>query len=233
MRAVAYWMSAPEMEGVTTLQVCGTEWVSHAASIRKLMSDLKPNGNGSVHPTADIFHGMVAHQKRAVASSGDGALLIDDLIEWLERTIDADPEMREVRRSHPYPERIPAQVILGYFLPYPITPRIEFDTSKLLRGGESVGWDLVRARARHGESSSTSGHRPAADPDYRFAVVQSELYRRYLRLGVDRHDVRPLAHYVKHLSLWYMERERSSHVERIVHTLLDRSARALGLEARV
>lgn len=231
MRAVAYWMSAPEMEHVTTLQVCGTEWVSHAASIRKLMTDLTPNGNGGVHPTEDIFHGMVAHQKRAVASSADGALLIDDLIEWLERTIDADPAMREVRRAHPAPERIPAQIILGYFLPYPITPRVEFDTDKLLREEESVGWDLVRARARHGRASTATGHRPAADPDYRFAVIQSELYRRYLRIGVQRHDVRPLAHYIKHLSLWYMERERSSHVERIVHTLLDRGARGLGLEA--
>ena len=34
----------------------------------------------------------------------------------------------------------------------------------------------------------------------------------------------------KHLSLWYLERERSSHTERVVHTLLDRSARGLGLE---
>jgi arginyl-tRNA synthetase len=230
MRAVAYWMSAPEMQHVTTLQVCGTEWVSHAAAIRKLMTAMTPEGNGGVHPSEDIFHGMVDNQKRAVSSSTDGALLIDDLIEWLEREIDADPAKREVRRAHPAPERIPAQVILGYFLPHPITPRIDFDTDRLLRAEESVGWDLVRARSRHGRNAGV-GHRPAGDPDYRFAVVQSELYRRYLRLGVERHDVRPLAHYVKHLSLWYLERERSSHVERIVHTLLDRGARGLGLEA--
>jgi arginyl-tRNA synthetase len=231
MRAVAYWMSAPDMDRVKTLQVCGTEWVSHAACIRLLMGAMKTNGNGEIHPTQDIFHGMVAHQKRAVASSAEGALLIDDLIDGIEREIDGDPAMQEVRRSHPTPERIPSQVILGYFLPHPITPRIEFSTDRLLRGEESVGWDLVRARARHGGASPSRAPRPAADPDYRFAVIQSELYRRYLRLGVDRHDVRPLAHYVKHLSLWYLERERTSHVERIVHTLLDRGARGLGLEA--
>jgi arginyl-tRNA synthetase len=231
MRAVAYWMSAPDMDQVTTLQVCGTEWVSHAACIRLLMSAMKTNGNGATHPTEDIFHGMVAHQKRAVASSAEGALLIDDLIDGIERAIDGDAAMQEVRRSHPTPERIPSQVILGYFLPHPITPRIEFSTDRLLREQESVGWDLVRARARHGSASASGTHRPAADPDYRFAVIQSELYRRYLRLGVDRHDVRPLAHYLKHLSLWYLERERTSHVERIVHTLLDRGARGLGLEA--
>jgi hypothetical protein len=231
MRAVAYWMSAPEMEEVTTLQICGTEWVSHAACIRKLMTELTPAGNGGVHPTRDIFHGMVSRQKRAVASSADGALLIDDLIESLEGEISADPRMREVRRSHPAPERIPAQVVLGYFLPYPMTPRVDFDPDKLLRDGESVGWDIVRARAHHGGAVAPAGHRPADDPDYRFAVVQSELYRRYLRLAVDRLDVRPLAHYLKHLSAWYLERERNGHVERVVHTLLDRGARGLGLEA--
>ena len=73
--------------------------------------------------------------------------------------------------------------------------------------------------------------RPAEDPDYRFAVVQAELYRRYLRLAVQRYDVGPLALYLKHLSRWYMERPRGEHVERVVQTLLDRGARGLGMEA--
>lgn len=239
MRAVSYWMGAPDLEGVTTLQICGTEWVAHSTCIRQLMTELTPpendGANGApgrgIHPTRDIFHGMVAQQKRAVSSSEEGGLLIDDLIEWLETQIDSDPQMREVRRAHPSPERIPAQVALGYFLPYPVTPRVEFDTAKLLLERESLGWDLVRARARRGTLTTSPGHRPAEDPDYRSAVVQSEIYRRHLRLAVERYDVTPLALYLRHLARWYMERERSSHVERVVHTLLDRSARGLGLEA--
>jgi hypothetical protein len=62
-------------------------------------------------------------------------------------------------------------------------------------------------------------------------VVQSELYRRYLRLAVARLDVRPLAHYVKHLARWHLEGDRGEHVENVVQTLLERSARGLGLEA--
>jgi arginyl-tRNA synthetase len=234
MRAVSYWMGSPDLEGVTTLQICGTEWVAHSTCIRQLMRELTPPENGAlhrgVHPTRDIFHGMVSQQKRAVSSS-DGGLLIDDLVEWIDGRIDSDPGMREIRRSHPTPERIAAQIALGYFLPHPITPAIDFDAERLLREGESVGWDIVRARAHHGESATSFGHRPAGDVDYRFAVVQSELYRRYLRLAVDRLDVRPLAHYLKHLSAWYLERERNGHVERVVHTLLDRGTRGLGLEA--
>jgi arginyl-tRNA synthetase len=247
MRALAYWMAAPELEHMTSMQVCGTEWVSHVTCRRKLMDELMaqgdhagdasadgngaPNGVGSgeMHPTRDIFNGMVSRQKRAFASS-EGALLIDELTDWLDTQIDAQPERLRVRRAHPFPERIAAEVALGYFLPYPVAPRIDFDTDKLLCKDESLGWDLVRARAHHGRVSPSGGRRPVDDPDYRFAVVQSELYRRYLRLAVERFDVRPLAHYLKHLSRWYLERERDEHVERVVHTLLDRSARGLGLE---
>ncbi len=235
MRAVSYWMGAPDLEGVTTVQITGTEWVAHSTCIRQLMGELTPAENGAasrgIHPTHDIFHGMVAQQKRAVSSSDEGGLLIDDLIEWIETRIDEDPQMRDVRRAHPAPERIPAQIALGYFLPYPMTPRVDFEMGKLLTERESLGWDLVRARATHGTLTTSPGHRPADDPDYRSAVVQSEIYRRHLRLAVERYDVTPLALYLRHLARWYMEAERSSHVERVIHTLLDRSARGLGLEA--
>jgi arginyl-tRNA synthetase len=235
LRAVSYWLMAPGLEDVTTLQICGTEWVSHATCINRLMTELKPlkpAGNGvCVHPMHDVFHGMVSRQKRAVASSAEGALLIDDLIEALDKQIDGDREMSQVRRAHPAPERIAAQVALGYFLPYPAIPAVDFDPSRLLRAGESLGWDLVRARAQHAVPGGTSNGLPAEDPDYRFAVVQSELYRRHLRLAVERFDVTPLALHLRHLARWQLEGAHSGHVERVVHTLLDRSARALGLES--
>jgi hypothetical protein len=193
--------------------------------------DGSANGQATIHPTHDIFNGMVSEQKRAVASS-EGGLLIDDLTDWIDEQVKDDADRREVRRTHPRPERIAAQVSLGWFLPHPVAPAIDFDTDRLLRAEESLGWDLVCARARHssGKSPKRRRGRPIDDPAYRFAVVQSELYRRYLRLAVQRLDVRPLAHYLKHLALWQLERDHGEHVERVVHTLLDRSARGLGLE---
>jgi len=229
MRSLTYAMTAPELEDMTSLQVTGSEWVSHVASIRKLAAELRPGLNGDFHPSRSIFHGMVSSDRRAVTSSA-GAQLIDELTDWLDARIDDEQQLRDVRRSHPNPERVAAHVALGYFLPHPATPDIDFDPERLLTNEESLGWDLTRARARHSRDLSGSG-RPAEDPDYRFAVVQSELYRRYLRLAVARLDVRPLAHYLKHLSLWYLEGEHSEPVERVVHTLLERSARGLGLEA--
>ncbi len=241
MRSLAYWMAAPELEDMISMQVCGTEWVSHVTCRRKLMGELLPRSNGGasgngggggraqMHPTLDIFNGMVSRQKRALASS-EGALLIDDLMEALDKQIDASPAGRAVRHGHPFPERLASEIALGYFLSYPVAPPIDFEPSQLLDDGESLGWDVVRARAHHG-GVPTNGRRPSEDPDYRFAVVQAELYRRYLRLAVQRYDVGPLALYLKHLSRWYMERPRGEHVERVVQTLLDRGARGLGMEA--
>jgi hypothetical protein len=244
MRSLAYWMAAPELEDMTSMQVCGTEWVSHVTCRRKLMGELSPGINGDMHPTLDIFNGMVSRQKRALASS-EGALLIDELIEALDAQIDASPAGRAARRGHPFPERIAAEIALGYFVSFPVAPPIDFEPAQLLDDGESLGWDVVRARAHHnglatdgrrpqpGEARlrRASPSRPADDPDYRFAVVQAELYRRYLRLAVGRYEVGPLALYLKHLVRWYLERPRSEHVERVVQTLLDRGARGLGLEA--
>jgi arginyl-tRNA synthetase len=228
MRSLTYALTAPELEEVTSLQVTGTEWVSHLASIRKLAEELRPGLNGGFHPSRSIFHGMVSSQKRAITSSA-GAQLIDELTDWIDQEIDRDPERHEVRRAHPFPEHLAAQVALGYFLPQPATPDIDFESTELL-GEQSLGWSLARAQARRGTRMSAQLGAPAANPDYRFAVVQSELYRRHLRQAVERFDLRPLALYLRHLTQWHLEAERGEHVERVVQTLLDRSARGLGLE---
>jgi arginyl-tRNA synthetase len=229
MRAMAYWMAAPGLEGMTSVQVCGAEWVSHVVCRRQLMAQLLPSGGATMHPTGDIFHGMVSRQKRAVASSEEGALLIDELIESLEAQIEQDPRGDQVVRKLGSAERIAGQVALGFFVPRPVAPRVDFHPEKLLDTRESPGWELVQARARVG-AARASAERPADEPDYRFAVVQSELHRRHLRLAVERMDAGPLARYVTHLARWYLEQDRSAPVQRVAHTLLDRGARGIGLE---
>jgi arginyl-tRNA synthetase len=242
MRALAYWMTAPELDDVTSVQVCGSEWVSHVTCRRKLMGELvhtgNGNGGGDFHPTYDIFHGRVARQKPAVASIEDGAaageegaMLIDDLAEWIDAQIDIDPDRAELRRRHPSSDRLAAQVALGYFLLQPTGKSIDLEPMKLLGERQSLGWDLVRARTRRSSGDASSAYEAAQDPDYRFAVVQAEMYRRHLRLAVKRLDVRPLARYVSHLARWYLERDRGPHVERVVQTVLDESVHGLGLEA--
>jgi len=236
MRALAYWSAAPELDDVISLQVCGTEWVAHVTCRRQLIDALgavNGNGNGSAKgggpPTYDVFHGMVARDRTSITSSKEGALLIDDLGEWLDEQIAAEPGRAEVRRGHPHSERIPAQVALGYFLLQPTAKRVDFEPEKLLREKGSLGWDLARAQA-HGGSAALAAERAAEDPDYRFAVVQSQLYRRHLRSSVESLDVVPLARYLSHFARWYREDERSPEVERVVRTVIDGGVRGLGLE---
>jgi arginyl-tRNA synthetase len=230
MRSLTYALTAPELDGVTSIQVTGTEWVSHVAAIRKLAGELRPGLNGGFHPNQSIFHGMVSSHDRALTSSA-GAQLIDELTEWIDAQIDGDPVRHEVRRSHPFPEHLAAQVALGYFLAHPATPDIDFDPQRLLSDEESLGWEVARAQAHRGVAGRASSGKPAEDPAYRFAVLQSELYRRHLRIAVERLDPRPLALYVRHLARWHLEADHGEHVERVVQTLLHRSARGLGLEA--
>jgi arginyl-tRNA synthetase len=236
MRALAYWMAAPGLDGTTSVQVCGLEWVSHVTCRRQLMAELAHTDNGQegngFHPYHDIFHGMVAKEQQAVKSSKKEALLIDHLIEWIDEQVDGDPERAAVRAGHPRPEEIPAQVALGYFLLHPATKRVNFEPEKLLVDDKSLGWDLARARARGGGggTASANGEALAEDPDYRFAVVQAEMYRRLLRLAAQRLDPIPLARYASHLSRWYLERDRGPEVRRVVQATLDDCARGLGLE---
>jgi arginyl-tRNA synthetase len=239
MRALAYWSAAPELDDVTSLQVCGTEWVAHVTCRRQLIDELEAangNGHGSSKgggpPTHDVFHGMVARDRQSITSSKEGALLIDDLAEWVEQEIEADPARAAVRRNHPAADRIPSQVALGYFLLQPSSKRVDFEPAKLLwEEKASLGWDLARAQAHRGADVALAGEHPAEDPDYRFAVVQSEMYRRHLRSAARNLDVLPLARYVSHFARWYCEAERPPEVERIVQAVLDDGVRGLGLEA--
>jgi arginyl-tRNA synthetase len=248
MRALAYWSAAPELDDVTSLQVCGTEWVSHVTCRRQLLDALAmaqpnggpnpvANGNGAGGPpTYDVFHGMVARRNEAVSSSKQGALLIDDMVEWVDAQIAADPELKAVRRAHPQPERVAARVIMAWFLLTTTSKGVEFEPELLFEPERSLGWDIVVAQAHRaavpvGAGGGMESADGADDPDYRFAVVQSELFRRHLRSAVDELDPVPLARYLSHFARWYGAEERSPRVEAIAQTVLDQGVRGLGLEA--
>ncbi len=51
MRALAYWMAAPDLEGTTSIQVCGLEWVAHVTCRRQLMDLMMEKGAGLTSTT--------------------------------------------------------------------------------------------------------------------------------------------------------------------------------------
>jgi arginyl-tRNA synthetase len=259
MRALAYWAAAPELDDVTSLQVSGAEWVAHVTCRRQLLDALsmaRPNGhpnpvlngNGAGGPpNYDVFHGMVARRNEAVSSSKQGALLIDDMVEWVDAQIAAEPELEAVRRAHPQPDRVAARLIMAWFLLTTTSKGVEFEPELLFEPERSLGWDIVVAQAHRaaavpvgagvsgGVAVAAGGASDggAADPDYRFAVVQSELFRRHLRSAVADLDPVPLARYVSHFARWYRSsgRQVAPRVEAVSQAVLDQGVRGLGLEA--
>ncbi|MGP0101588.1 MAG: hypothetical protein ACLPUT_08210 [Solirubrobacteraceae bacterium] len=225
---VAYWLAAPKLEGTISIHVCGAEWVSRVAIARQVAGHLLAERGLEAHPTHEVVHGEVSAGQPALASGEPGALAIEELAEWLEAEIEADPRGEQVLDRLGSPERAAAQVALGYFLPHPAKQRVDLFAEKLLRARESPGWDLACARASGGRRAPDG--EPARDPDYRFAVVQAELHSRQLRLAVELLDPAPLARHVVQLARWYLQRDRSEAVERVTRTALDVGARGLGLE---
>jgi hypothetical protein len=172
---------------------------------------------------------MVARENESISSSKKGALLIDELVEWLEEVL-GEGELAEEMAKHPHPETVPGQVALGYFLLQPTTKQVRFGKEKLLVEGKgSLGWDLARAQAHHA-TAELEGERPAADPNYRFAVVQAQHYPVHLRSAVDEFDVAPLSKYLSHFARWYREDERAPEVEAVVQPVLEQGLQGLGLE---
>jgi arginyl-tRNA synthetase len=241
MRALAYWLADTGLDGTTSVQVCGQEWYAHVTCRRQLMAELvhTDSGNG-FHPYHDIFHGMVAREREKIASSKKDALLIDHLVEWIDEQLEADPDREAVRRGNPNPDRVASQVALGFFLLHGATKRVDFEPEKLLADDKALGWDLARARnrdesasGREGRAQTRNGATAAAlDPDYRFAVLQAETFGRLLGRVPSDLKVAPFARYASHLARWQNEEQRAPHVSRVVRSTLDRTARALGLEAQ-
>lgn len=227
MRALAYWTVAPELEEMTSIQVCGGEWVSHVTCRQDLMERLSSQSVAEQHPTHTVFHGLVAEGGQRLSSSQEGASLIDELIETLDAEIERDPEKRAVRDQLPVPECLGAQVALGYFLLQQTGKAVDFDPALLLQDGQSLGWDLARARV-HPVGEATHDD-PVDDPAYRFAIVQCELLRVHLNGAISKLDVTPIARHASHLARWFVEEPRSPEVSELVHIALDDVERSLGL----
>ncbi len=232
MRSLAFWIDPPDLEGALSIQVSGAEWVSHVACRRRLAAALGADGRAvATKPTHDVFHGMVAVEKRAMASSVEGALLIDDILDWLDAQIDSDEHAKRVLESHPCPERVPAQVALACFSLRQVGKTVDFDPLSLLDVSRSPGWALACARAGSGRPVGEADLRAATgDPDYRYALVQSEMYRRHLLRTIGTRDLEMLARYAFRLAGWYLREPRAATVERVVGATLGQAARGLGLE---
>jgi hypothetical protein len=232
MRALAYWAAAPELEGRTSIQVCGSEWVAHVTCRQKLIDELarhSPEVHRS-HPTHTLFHGMVTASGQRLVSS-QGALLLDNLIDWIDEEVDRDPALRARRAALESPGGLAARVALGYFLLQPIGKAVELDLESFFSDAHSLGWSLVGAR-EHAAGANGAANGSPRDPELRFLVLRSELLRHQLGLAVERLDVAAIARHASHLAQWWEGRERPSRLSRAMLAILDQIEGYLGLDVR-
>ena len=233
MRALAYWMAAPGLEGTTSIQVCGLEWVAHVTCRRQLMDEMMDEGGRRRHqpprPRRLPRDGLQTERVGLLEQEGRAA---DRRAGRVDRR--GDGGRGGAGRGARAPpgagsDRAPGGARL--------LPHAHQHQTARLRAGEAAARGAEprlgpgprprpqRQRLRHRRRPS----RPQ-DPDYRFAVVQSEMYRRHLQQAVERLDVSPLASYVAHLSRWYLEEDREPHVQAAIQAALAQGARGLGLE---
>ena len=190
MRALAYWAAAPELDDVDL-----------AAGLRHRVGrprHLPPqadrragaqngNGNGSAsaaarRPTTSSTAWSPASSEIDQLLARKGALLIDDLVEWI------DERARRRPRAAPRCARPPAPRTDAGAGRARLLPPAADDQAGRVRAGEAArrgeGEPRLGPGAGAGPPRRRRGaqrRRARADPDYRFAVVQSELYRRHLR----------------------------------------------------
>jgi arginyl-tRNA synthetase len=229
MRALAYWATAPKLDGMRSVQVCGSEWVAHVTCRRQLIDALArcspSSGVDRRHPDRTLFHGMVRSSGRRLASA-ENALRLDDLIDLIDDQL--DHLIRRPEREKLAEDGLASRIALGYFLLQPLAKSIELNTDRFLTDGQSLGWDLARARACLSDSGADCAA-AVADPDYRYSVIQSELLRYQLRYVVENFDVTPIARKAAHFASWCARQLRSRAVSRVALCLLDDAERSLGL----
>lgn len=227
LRYVAtYDATRPLLAGARTVAVYGAEWRSLTRYCEAILTRLNPGEE--IHPTDDHMHGMVVTDAGVVKSSKGGAPLVDEL---LERLAASGPvvalERRHGRRDAAELTRI---ALLGFFLGRPLRRRVALALDELLDARRNVGWALAQAWARAWDPRYDGPPDPdPEDPDYRFALVQSQRHRRLLAKGVDQLDLLPFVRFHYHLTRWYAGVRTTPRLARAMRGVLGAGLGALGL----
>ena len=94
--AVYFRLLGERPEGCVYLDLAGSEWKPASDIHMELMERLRPEDNLDSH--VQLFHGMVTVRDSKIASSGEGALLIDHLLDDIAESELAGPWLN-VRRG--------------------------------------------------------------------------------------------------------------------------------------
>jgi len=228
LRSLTIWHELiSELPQATYVHVCGMEWREHTLCVEEILEGLRPGV--SLEATHDVVHGMVSTDM-GVASSSEGTdVLVDDLLD----RIAASPRVVELAvdgRRGCEAEDLAVVVAFGFCQDRPMPKTLKATPVSMLDEQTSTGLLLARAWARANQVESDGAPNPdPEDPVYRFAVVQSQVFRQLLLLGLKQIDLLDLIRFLARFSEWYLAQEPSPSTDRVMRAVLGKGLRTLGL----
>jgi len=227
MRCMAIWHETGRelLAGSTSLALVGDEWEPLVQQGPEILKGLA--GDGEVHPTHFVVHGMVTSGTRAIKSSGGAPWLVDDLLDELLR----DPRLQALAHERVTAERLAAIAALGICIDCHPRKALPLEPEMLLDERANAGWTLARAWALAWQPRFDGDPSPAPDDEgYRSLVLRSQLHRRLAERSLRSLDVRPVLALHVHAAEWFLAQESPSpSVARAMRGLLECGMRSLGL----
>jgi arginyl-tRNA synthetase len=228
LRSLTIWHDLiAELPETTYVHVCGMEWREHTLCVKEILESLRPEI--SLEPTRDVVHGMVSTEV-GVASSSEGTdALVDDLLDELATSpqvvalsIDGRPGCEA--------DDLAVIVAFGFCQDRSMPKALKATPSSMLDERASTGLLLARAWARANDPQADGPADPRPDdPVYRFAVVQSQVFRQLLLLGLRQIDLLDLIRFLARFSEWYLAQAPNPSTDRVMRSVLAKGLRTLGL----
>jgi hypothetical protein len=184
------------------------------------------DGARSLH----IYHGMVLVEGSKMRSSDGKAILVDELLDQVER----EPAVRElVARADGAlsPSEAADFVVRSPFLARKPHQTLEFSRSRLLSETENPGWMLARAWGAVTAAARRDAQAPADPRAYRLAVFEGHRFASLVDYAARDRSVTGIMASLRRISERYPHDGIPGAEARIVRTVLLAHYRSLGFTA--
>lgn len=227
LRSLTIWLElASELPEATYVHLCGVEWQECVACINEILGRLRPEV--SLEPKHDVIHGMVSTDAGVASSSEGGDVLVDDLLDELAASPEIDGLAVEGRRDCEA-EDLAVIVALGFCQDRPLAKSLKATRASML-DETSTGLLLARAWMKASDPGADGPPDPRPDdPVYRFAVVQSQVFRQLLQAGLRQVDLLDLIRFLARFGEWYLAQPADPSTARVMRALFEKGFRSLGL----
>jgi hypothetical protein len=119
-----------------------------------------------------------------------------------------------------------------FFLAREAAKPIEFSWPRFTDDRHNPAWRVATAWGRAWHGAEGTPDPDPSDPDYRFTVIQSQMFRRLLYRAVLARDVPILLRYMIQLADSYLPTNANARVDRVMRTALRQALSSLGLLSR-